>query len=56
LRQEDAAAIIGIRATFISSIENGHRGCRFHTLLAILRAYNADLHQLARAFDAAQSN
>jgi len=49
LTQEQAAAKIGIGATFISQIENGHRGMRWHTLLAVLAAYGADLHALADA-------
>lgn len=49
LTQEQAAARIGIGATFISQIENGHRGMRWHTLLAFLAAYGADLHALADA-------
>jgi transcriptional regulator with XRE-family HTH domain len=49
LTQEQAGATIGIGATFISQIENGHRGMRWHTLLAFLAAYGADLHALADA-------
>jgi transcriptional regulator with XRE-family HTH domain len=49
LTQEQAATKIGIGATFISQIENGHRGMRWHTLLAFLAAYGADLHTLADA-------
>jgi transcriptional regulator with XRE-family HTH domain len=49
LTQEQAAAKIGIGSTFISQIENGHRGMRWHTLLAFLAAYGADLHALADA-------
>jgi len=51
LTQEEAAAAIGIRATFISQIENGHRGMRWHTLLAFLRAYGSDLRQLANEIE-----
>jgi transcriptional regulator with XRE-family HTH domain len=47
LTQVQAAEIIGIRSTFVSLIERGERGMRWHTLLAFLRAYGADLHQLA---------
>ncbi len=49
LTQAQAAEIIGIRSTFISLIERGERGMRWHTLLALLRAYDADLHRLADA-------
>ncbi len=51
ISQLEAAERIGIRNTFVSQIENGHRGMRWHTLLAFLRAYNADLRQLADAID-----
>jgi transcriptional regulator with XRE-family HTH domain len=51
LTQEQAAAKVGIGATFVSQIENGHRGMRWHTLLAFLAAYGADLHALADAIE-----
>lgn len=51
LTQERAAARIGVRSTFVSQIENGHRGMRWHTLLAFLEAYGADLHGLADAIE-----
>lgn len=53
LTQVDAAARIGVRDTFVSQIENGHRGMRWHTLLAFLAAYGADLHALADAIERA---
>ena len=54
LTQKQAASSIGIRSTFVSQIENGHRGMRWHTLLAFLNAYDADLHALAEAIDTAR--
>jgi transcriptional regulator with XRE-family HTH domain len=51
LTQVAAADIVGIRSTFISLIERGHRGMRWHTLLALLGAYGADLHALADAIE-----
>jgi transcriptional regulator with XRE-family HTH domain len=51
LTQKQAGAKIGIRDTFISQIENGHRGMRWHTLLAFLRAYEADLSALGEEID-----
>jgi transcriptional regulator with XRE-family HTH domain len=47
LTQAQVAETVGIRSTFVSLIERGERGMRWHTLLAFLRAYEADLHQLA---------
>ncbi len=51
LTQVEAAEIIGIRSTFVSLIERGQRGMRWHTLLAFLEAYGADLHTLADAIE-----
>jgi transcriptional regulator with XRE-family HTH domain len=53
LTQVEAAEIVGIRSTFVSLIERGERGMRWHTLLAMLRAYGADLRGLADALDRA---
>ncbi len=47
LTQVQTAELVGIRSTFVSLIERGQRGMRWHTLLAFLRAYHADLHALA---------
>jgi len=55
LTQVQAADKIGVRDNFLSQIENGKRGMRWHTLLAILNTYDADLHQLADAIDAASA-
>ena len=49
LRQEELAARAGIGVTYVSQLENGHRGARWHTLRRLLRALGADLHQLADA-------
>jgi XRE family transcriptional regulator, fatty acid utilization regulator len=51
LTQAEAAELVGIRSTFVSLIERGQRGMRWHTLLAMLRAYDADLRDLADALD-----
>jgi transcriptional regulator with XRE-family HTH domain len=51
LTQEQLGAEIGIRSTFVSQIENGHRGMRWHTLLALLAACNSDLRGLADALE-----
>jgi transcriptional regulator with XRE-family HTH domain len=47
LTQVEVAEIVGIRSTFVSLIERGERGMRWHILQAFLRAYGADPHQLA---------
>jgi transcriptional regulator with XRE-family HTH domain len=51
LTQVQVAEIVGIRSTFVSLIERGERGMRWHTLQAFLRAYRADLHALADELD-----
>jgi transcriptional regulator with XRE-family HTH domain len=51
LTQVEAAELVGIRSTFVSLIERGERGMRWHTLQAMLRAYDADLRALADALD-----
>jgi transcriptional regulator with XRE-family HTH domain len=51
LTQVQAAALIGVRSQFISEVERGNRGLRWHTLLALLAAYGANLHDLADGLD-----
>jgi transcriptional regulator with XRE-family HTH domain len=51
LTQVEVAEIVGIRSTFVSLIERGERGMRWHMLQAFLRAYGADLRALADALD-----
>jgi transcriptional regulator with XRE-family HTH domain len=51
LTQESLAARVDIGATYVSQVENGHRGIRWHTLLAFLQALDVDLYQLAEAID-----
>ena len=57
LTQEQLAAEVDVGATYVSQVENGHRGVRWHTLLHFLSALDADLHQLADAItDAKESD
>ncbi len=49
LKQEEVATRAGIGITYVSQLENGHRGARWHTLRRLLHALEADLHQLADA-------
>lgn len=51
LTQEQLAGKVEIGATYVSQVENGHRGIRWHTLLGFLRALDADLRQLGEAID-----
>jgi transcriptional regulator with XRE-family HTH domain len=47
LTQAQAAERVHIRPQFVSEVENGRRGMRWHTLTATVRAYGATLAQLA---------
>jgi transcriptional regulator with XRE-family HTH domain len=47
--QTELADRAGIGVAYVSQIENGHRGVGWHTVTRILRALDADLHQLADA-------
>jgi transcriptional regulator with XRE-family HTH domain len=51
LTQVQAAEQAEIRSKFVSEVERGNRGLRWHTLLALLRAYGSGLHDLANAID-----
>jgi transcriptional regulator with XRE-family HTH domain len=51
LTQRQAAERIGIRAQFVSEVERGRRGMRWHTLTATVRAYGATLKQLAEEIE-----
>jgi transcriptional regulator with XRE-family HTH domain len=54
LKQEELAERAGIGVTYVSQLENGHRGARWHTLRRLLRALGSDLHQLADAIAEAE--
>lgn len=56
LTQVQAAQRVGVRSRFVSELERGNRGPRWHTLLLMLRAYDADLHDLADAISRAEAN
>lgn len=49
LLQEDLADRLGIDATYISQVENGRRGVRWHTVMRFLRALGANMHEFADA-------
>jgi transcriptional regulator with XRE-family HTH domain len=51
LTQVEASDHVGVRSQFVSEVERGNRGLRWHTLLALLAAYGATLHDLAVALD-----
>ena len=49
LTQEQLAERIGIDLTYVSRVERGKRGVRWHTVMRFLRALDVDVHQLADA-------
>jgi transcriptional regulator with XRE-family HTH domain len=49
LTQDELAARLDIHSTYVSQVERGRRGVRWHTVLRFLDALGADLHQLADA-------
>jgi transcriptional regulator with XRE-family HTH domain len=51
LTQGQLGDLLGTDATFVSRVERGTRGLRWHTLARFLRALDADLHQLADAIE-----
>jgi transcriptional regulator with XRE-family HTH domain len=55
LTQVQAADAIGIRSKFVSEVERGNRGLRWHTLRSFLRAYQAGLRELADAIERAEA-
>ncbi len=51
LRQDELGARLGIDATYISQVENGRRGVRWHTVMRFLRALNASLADLTSVIE-----
>jgi transcriptional regulator with XRE-family HTH domain len=49
LTQEELGARAGIGASYLSQLENGHRGVSWHSVTRLLDSLGADLHQLADA-------
>jgi transcriptional regulator with XRE-family HTH domain len=54
LTQEQLGARAGIGASYLSQLENGHRGVSWHTVIRLLEGIGVDLHQLADARTAAE--
>jgi XRE family transcriptional regulator, fatty acid utilization regulator len=50
LTQEQFGERAGMDATYLSQLENGHRGIRWATVMRILRALNLDLTDLAEEY------
>jgi transcriptional regulator with XRE-family HTH domain len=57
LTQEEVGARADIGVSYLSQLENGHRGVGWHSVTRLLDALGADLHQLADAMaEVEQSN
>jgi transcriptional regulator with XRE-family HTH domain len=55
LTQEQVAGQMGTSSTYLSRLEAGQRDIRLSTILRLLDAVGADLHQLADAIDKQKS-
>jgi transcriptional regulator with XRE-family HTH domain len=51
ITQEQLAARLGIDSTYVSQVECGRRGVRWHTVLRFLSGLDASLHQLAEELE-----
>ena len=54
LTQDELGARAGIGASYLSQLENGHRGVGWHSVTRLLNGIGADLHQLANAISEAE--
>lgn len=51
LTQDELGQRANIGTSYLSQIENGHRGVGWHTVMRLLRALDADLQGLGAAID-----
>jgi transcriptional regulator with XRE-family HTH domain len=51
MTQDELALRLGIHSTYVSQVERGRRGVRWHTVMRFLDALGADLKQLAAAIE-----
>jgi transcriptional regulator with XRE-family HTH domain len=51
LTQQELADRVGIGVEYVSRLENGHRGARWHTVMRLLRALDATLADLGDAVE-----
>lgn len=51
LTQQELADRVGIGVEYVSRLENGHRGARWHTVMRLLRALDATLADLGNAIE-----
>ena len=55
LTQEELSERADIGVSYLSQLENGHRGVGWHSVTRLLDGIGADLHQLADAIAAAEA-
>jgi transcriptional regulator with XRE-family HTH domain len=51
LRQDELGARLGIDATYISQVENGRRGVRWHTVMRFLRSLEVRVGDFAAVIE-----
>lgn len=51
LTQQELADRVGIGVEYVSRLENGHRGARWHTVMRLLRALNVTVDDLGNAIE-----
>ncbi len=51
LTQKELASRGATNATYISLVENGHRGLRWHTIMRLVRAMNTSAGELGAEVD-----
>jgi transcriptional regulator with XRE-family HTH domain len=51
ITQEELASRAGTTGTYVSLVENGHRGVRWHTIMRLLRAMDASASALGAEID-----
>jgi HTH-type transcriptional regulator/antitoxin HipB len=54
ITQEELAARAGTTGTYVSLVENGHRGVRWHTIMRLLRAMGTNARNLGVEIDKQQ--
>jgi transcriptional regulator with XRE-family HTH domain len=54
LTQEELGARADIGVSYLSQLENGHRGVGWHSVTRLLEGIGADLRQLADAIEGAE--
>ena len=51
ITQQELADRVGIGVEYVSRLENGHRGARWHTVMRLLRALDVTVIDLGKAIE-----